>query len=195
MAAGVLTLCEPLDGELADGLEHPEPTVLPCEEVPVGERDQRLAVAVAHRSCRFVRAAAREDAETVEEALLGFAEQRVAPLDRRAQRLLARRHVTGPARGELESAGQHRAQLRHGHLTRSRSSELDRERQAVEAPTDLANVLGRMERAPTGTRALEKQWHRLLVEGQGRDVELVLAVDPEWTAARHEELEIRRVAQ
>ena len=82
-----------------------------------------------------------------------------------------------------------------GELTRSRRRELDRERQAVEAPADLANVLGRLQRAPARARALEKQRHRLLVEGQGCDVELVLAVDPERTSARHEELEIRRVAQ
>src|SRR5439155_15549286 len=93
---------EPLDRVPANRLEHPEALVRVAHEALVDERLQRVEI----RACDVLggpeRAAAAEDGQACEQLLLVRVEQLVGPLDRRAQRLLARVCVP-PALEHVES--------------------------------------------------------------------------------------------
>jgi hypothetical protein len=90
---------QPFRGELSDRLQHPvAPLTLlfpMAKQALVEERLERVDVDLAHRLGGLVVAAASEDREPAEEPLLLRIEQVVRPLDRRAQRLLARVGVAG----------------------------------------------------------------------------------------------------
>ena len=86
---------------------------------------------------RFEREAAHEHAQPREQVLLGVVEQAVAPEDRVAHGLLALGQV-GPARSrELERVVEAAKQVLRLHQLDARGRELDRQRQAVQAVTDL----------------------------------------------------------
>ena len=95
---------------LGDGLDHAKPSLgLRCrvhEQALVdegGERRQHGQRVAAHdRPCGFDRERIAEHAETLEDIALVVCEELVAPVDRRAHRLLARRGVTTTARGRVE---------------------------------------------------------------------------------------------
>src|SRR5207249_4629409 len=93
---------------------------------------------------RLRRAAAREDGERTEEAPLLFWEEVVRPLDRGAQRLLARVGVASSLE-EVEALGEPLEDLGRGERPRARCGELDRERERVEAGAELRDVLGGLE--------------------------------------------------
>ena len=136
-------------------------------------------------------------------------EQVVAPVDGSAQRLLARRQVPGAARQEREALLEARAHGDRRQQLDARRREFDRQWQAVETAADLGDrrrVLGgHLEVRLDGGGALEKQRDRFGLRGQVgkrrpgsiRQVErghgvLVLAVDVQRRAARHEHLQLRR---
>jgi hypothetical protein len=72
-------------------------------------------------------------------------EQLVAPFDRRAQRLLTRRHVTRPGCQQRQALLEPLQKFRKLENRHARSGELDREREPVEAVADLAHLGGRLE--------------------------------------------------
>ena len=96
-------------------------------------------IAAADGLGRGERAAAGEDGEAREERLLVGAEQVVAPVDRRAERLLAGGQVARAAGEEVEALLEPGEQRLGREQLRTRGGELDRERQAVEADADLGD--------------------------------------------------------
>ena len=82
---------------------------------------ERVEICVADRLRRLERAAAREDGEPREEPLLVLVEQLVAPLDRRAQRLLARVDAAAGLEQVEPSARAARASC-SGERTRTRAA-------------------------------------------------------------------------
>ena len=149
------------------------------------QRGDRVDVGAADRLGRLERAAAGEHGEAREQVLLGRREQVVAPRDRRAQRPLplGRRPRAAGEQGQplLEPFEQGR---RREHL-HARGSQLDRERQAVEAPADLGDLAVRGEVGATASGPLHEQLHRFPL-AQRVDRDLPLAVDVQRLAARHE---------
>src|SRR5262245_45405462 len=88
--AGLLAAsCEPFACVFTDRLEHPEALVRVPDEALVDQRLQRVEFGACDLLRRLERAAAAEDGQAGEELMLLRAQQIVAPLDRRAQRLLA----------------------------------------------------------------------------------------------------------
>ena len=108
---GLAACLESLERVRADRLEHREARLavgllLLAEQAVVDQRRQarQEPVAAADRLGGLERAAADEDGEAREQRLLVGAEQLVAPVDRRAQRLLALGQVARAAGEELEAA-------------------------------------------------------------------------------------------
>src|SRR5436190_23573389 len=101
LAGGV----EPLDRELADGLQHPKAVAFAhANEALVDEGLERVDVGIAHVLGDLDGAAAAENSEPGKQPLLIVVEQVVRPLDRRPERLLAGIH-TPPALEQVESLG------------------------------------------------------------------------------------------
>ena len=93
---------EPLPGELPDRLVHPEAAVDEPDEALLHEGLERVEVGFGDVLRHLEGAAAREDREAREQPLLVGAEQVVGPLDRRAERSLARVGVAA-ARQQVET--------------------------------------------------------------------------------------------
>lgn len=100
------TVRQLLECELADGLEKHEPwlpmgRLLPADEALIGEgghgveRVQPELTWLSHRVEGIERPATDEDAQARQYVALLRRQQRVAPVDRLAQRLLAGRQVAG----------------------------------------------------------------------------------------------------
>jgi len=143
---GFLAVGKPLLRVRADRLQHREPRLavrsllLPKEVVVDERREQReKSVAAANGLHGLERAAAYEDGELYEERLLVRPEQAVAPVDRRAKRLLSRRQIARAAGEELEALLQPGEQRPRGEELRPGGGELDREREPVETDADLGN--------------------------------------------------------
>ncbi len=172
-------LLEPLTGVGTDGLEHavtrgarrvvrdherlgdqPRARV---EHVPgLHPRDR------AHGRARFGVVPAGEHAEPLEQRALQGIEHLVGPLDGAPQRLVAFRSAA-PAAGEqvealVETLVEARGDVGRRHQCDPRRRELERERDAVEAPADLADLRGvrRIDREPGlhGAGALLEQPRR-----------------------------------
>src|SRR5207302_8068535 len=96
-----------------------------------------------------------------EQALLAGVEQIVAPVDRRAQRLLALGRVADAAGQQREAAPEAAEDLGRPEHLHARRRELDRKRQPVEPDADLADrgfVLVRgIEVATDAGRPLEEE--------------------------------------
>src|SRR5687767_13007951 len=104
-------LAEAHGRELADRLEHPEASfavrLLRLQDETLLDKGGELGqVRVTDRLSRLDRPAAGEDRKAGEQRLFALVEQAVAPLDRRAQRLLARRQIARAPGGELETMRQ-----------------------------------------------------------------------------------------
>ena len=110
--------------------------------------------------CRWERAAAGEDGETGEDALLLGREQPVRPVDRRAQRALPLGKVARAPRQEWQPLLEPREQRGKRKDLDSGSGELDRERQAVEPAADRLDLAVRRE-LDSGCA------HALMEEGDG----------------------------
>src|SRR6185312_9624323 len=122
-------LVQQLEAVLAHRLEN-EPARLRLanhalvDEARPDERRQRLPAGPANRGGALARESPGEDGEAREELLFVEWEQAVAPIDRRAQRALARGHVARALAGELERARHLLEQLARGIVARSRRREL-----------------------------------------------------------------------
>ena len=105
--------------------------------------------------------AAGEHREAREAPLLGVAEQVVAPVDRRAQRLLARGRVAGAGAQRAERGVEALGDLGRRQQSAAGGRQLDRQRQPVDAPADLRDRGGvgvaQVEVGIVGSRALAEQ--------------------------------------
>jgi hypothetical protein len=131
---------EPLDGEVADGLQHREARVAPSQEVVVDEGAEGLDVDVAHQLRRLERAAPHKDAEPREGESLARRQQVVAPVDRGRERALASRGIARPAREPVRLALEPLEDLGRREQFRPCRRELDGERQPVEPRADLGDL-------------------------------------------------------
>jgi hypothetical protein len=130
--------CEPLPRVLADRLEHPVASVRRTDEVLVDQGLERVEVGVGDLLGRFERAAPGEGRESREQLLLLPCEEVVRPGDRRAERLLAGVGVAA-ASEQVEALRQPLEDLRRREDTRARCRQFDRQRQVVEANTELGD--------------------------------------------------------
>ena len=106
------------------------------------------------------------------------------PLDRRAKRVLARFRIAA-AFQEIEALGEPVQDLRRGEHTGASRGELDREREVVEAATELDRRVVRIEPA-----ALTEKRYSLRL-GERRHGVVDLAAHAEQLAAGHEQVEVR----
>ena len=106
-----------------------------------------------------------EDRQALEHPLLGGLEERVAPVDRGPQRLLALGDVARRAAEELEAAAQAIAQRLRREEAETSRGELDGEREPVEPAADLDDrrrvVVGDREVGPDRARPVDEQLDRL----------------------------------
>src|SRR4029079_17031989 len=79
-----------------------------------------------------------EHGQSGQEPALVFREQVVAPVEGLVEGLLPGRQVVGPAGEEAQSLGQPVEDVLRAEDTDARGGELDRQRQAVDAPAELA---------------------------------------------------------
>ena len=136
---GVRCGVEALDRVLADGLQKRQAAVLRDDEALGHEPVQRVDPRPCHRLRRLDVTAAGECAERGEGALLVVFEQREAPVQRGAKRLLARGRVAGAAAEHSERVGQPRGERGRVEDAEPPGGELDGERQPVEALADRAH--------------------------------------------------------
>ena len=190
---GLAARLEPLERVGADRLQHREARLavgllLLAEQAVVDQRREagQDARAAADRLGGLERAAADEDGEPREERLLVRPEQRVAPVDRRAQRLLARGQVARAAGEQVEALLEPGEQRLRREQLRARGRQLDRERQAVEPDADLGDR--RRVRARDGEvgldrlRALDEERDRLVLR-QRRELRQMRRVGQRSAAA------------
>src|SRR4029453_6549899 len=139
--AGLAGLFQPLDGVLADRLEHREPFALATDQALVEQGGERVEVGLADLLGGVQREAAREDAEPPEELLLLLRAQLVAPLDRRAQGSLALGEVAPRGRQDGGAAAEPPEELagRQGldAPLAPPPPQLDGQRKAAQAAADL----------------------------------------------------------
>jgi hypothetical protein len=144
---------QPLERVLAHGLEDVVPVGGVLEQALIHERVELVFAGAGHRMRRRGVAAADEHAATGEQLALAVGEQGVAPVERRAQGLLALRDVARAVGGQLER----RDHLCGRELAAARGGELDRQRQSVEPGADVdhrGRVVGaQLEAVSGGSRA------------------------------------------
>ena len=138
---------ELLDAVFADRLEHPvtrHAAIGEDEERAVDQRCQDVehligaeAVAGTDRRGTLRGDPRREYGHPPGDQPLVFAQEIPAPVDDGAQRLLAGQRGAAASRKQPEAVVEARGDLGNGQRAQPRSRELDRERQAVEAPADL----------------------------------------------------------
>ena len=127
---GTSGLLQSFERELADRLQHPEALPRVAEKALVDQRLQRVQVGICDNCCGFERAAAGEHREPGKEPPLLFAEEPVAPFDRRSQRLLPRLGIAA-AFEQIEPLRKALQDLGRGEHARPGRRQLDRERQVV----------------------------------------------------------------
>ena len=188
--AGVRELVELFGRELANRLEHPVAVAGAAEEALVDQRGDRVDVGAADLLGGLQRATAGEHGQAGEEVLLCRRQEVVAPGDRRAQRPL-------PLRCRARAAGKQRQPLlesfeqdRRRESLHARSSQFDRERQAVEAPADLGDLAVCGKVGTDGQGTLHEEIDRFPLS-QRIDGDLPLAVDVQRLAARDEHRQVR----
>ena len=128
-----------LGGQVVEGVAH-----IPRREL-VASRDRGGGVGIE---------APGEDAEAVEDDALAFVEQRIGPLDGGPQRLMTLDPAAAPAGEEPEPFVEQPRDLAGTHAGDPRRRELDRQRDRVEASTDLHDLRRRSTRrapSPTGS--------------------------------------------
>ena len=190
----VRRLVEPLERILADRVEHAEAAAAPPpNQALLDERLEDVELGVAYGLRRVERKAAGEHRQPPEELLLVRLEQLVAPLDRRAQRALARRGVARGAGEERQAPVEPGEQLLRIEQREARRRELDRERKPVEPAADLADCRRRAERGGDRARALDEEDLGVGVPKRLNRV-APLRLDVQRLAARDEHLRVGRAA-
>ena len=178
---GLAGLLEPAAREGGDRAEELEPgfAVRPVadgdqadvDELP--DRVQGVTAVGGDRGRRIEVERAGEDAELPEEPLLVGGQQPVAPGDGVPQRLLPGRPLRLLGGQQFEIPGEPRPQRAGAEQFDARCGELDGERQPVEQPADLRDVVGvvrvELESGPDEPGPLDEQLHRAAL-AQLRDV-------------------------
>ena len=131
---------EALTGKLADRLQHPEAPAGPPDEALVDERLQRVDVGADDLLGGVEGAAACEDRQPREQLPLRLAQELVGPLDRRPERLLAGIGVAA-AFEQVEPLREAIADLRRRQNGGASGRQLDRERQIVEVPAEIGDLV------------------------------------------------------
>src|SRR5262249_48446024 len=126
------------------------------------------AVARTHVLDRVQHEAAREDREPPEERRLVRREQVVAPVERRLERLLARRGRAASCAEETEPVVETVGERRRGERVDPRGRELECQWEPVEAMTDPGDRRRRFslecEARRDGSRSLDEEAHRLVAK-------------------------------
>ena len=219
-------LLQTLPGELPDrlqdaiarlerfGLEHDEGLLHEStEQVQHVRRGERAPLPRRYRLRRFDREPPGEHRQAPEQDLLRLGEQCVAPLDRAAQRALAREGRPAPRGEQPEHVVQPGGDLLRIEDACPRGGQLDGQRKAVEPVTDLRDrgrvSVGQLERRPHRLSPLDEQADRLarrrcccaadrfagLGERERRHEPGALASDPERLAARGHDAEPRAASE
>ena len=176
--------------ELPDRLAHAEATgaVRLCasrHEMLLDEGLERVGSRLADRFCAVPRGVAGEDGEAAEEPPLALVEQVRRPLRGRAQRALT--GVRSRAAVEqVEPLAQARQQLCRREDGRARGRELERQRQAVEAPAELGHLGRRHEGGVHAARPRDVERDGVLLAERRHRIG-GLAAQPEAFAARHQQ--------
>ena len=162
---------EALGGVGADRLEHLQPggrvRLPPAHEQALSDEVvERVEVGAGDRLGRLDRRAAREHGEAREARLLAVAQQLVAPVDGRAQRVVAGGRVASGGAGSAECHVQTFGDLGGRQQPAAGRGELDRQRQPVDAPADLRDrgsvAVAQIKRGIVGTRPLDEQRDRIV---------------------------------
>ena len=142
-------LGQPLGGEFAHRLQHPEPRLVartffrPQQAVlaqPLHQpHDVQPATRIDHRLGGFQREPARKGRQPPEHGLFLGVEQVMAPGDRVAQGALPRRSVAGPSRQERQALLQPGQERFGGKQADPRRRKLDRQWETVETPANLGH--------------------------------------------------------
>ncbi len=209
---GLAGVFQAFQRELARHLQQPEaPAVTLRQHLHERLRDQALQVvehlpvvepvAGRHRLRRRQVEAAREHRQAAEHGLLRVVEQRVAPLQRGTQRLLARRGVACAAGQQRQGGVQALQHAGHAQQRHPRRGQLQRQRYAVEPPAHLRQRggLGRAGRvAGIGGLHARHQQRRgragghgggcvLVWHGQAFDAQHMLGGQAQRLLARHQQ--------
>ena len=140
-------------------------------------------------SAAVERATAGEHGQACEEILLGRREQVVAPGDRGAQRPLPLGGRAGAAGEQWQSLLEPLEQHRRRERLDARGSQLDRERQTVEAPADLGDLAVRGKVGADGEGTLDEEIDRFPLS-QRIDGDLPLTLHVQWLTARDERRQV-----
>jgi len=179
---------------LADRLEHPVAVPGVPNEALVDERLERVELCLCDLLGCFECAAAQEDGESREELLLLGCQQLVGPLDRRPEGALPLGKVSGAAREKRQTPSESLEDLRRGERLDTRSGELERERQVVEAGAKVVKELVGLEVGLRGPGARDEELARFAPGEHRHGVEL-LALHAQALAARHEHVGVRALRE
>ena len=142
---------------------------------------------------------AHEDRQSPKQRLLGLGQQRVRPIHRGAQRLLATHRRPSAAGEKAEAVVKAVDDLGQRQRSDARRGELDRQRHAVEATTDFGHrgrvVVGDGEIRPDLSGTVDEQLDRLVVQRQRRHLPRDLTDRPDGLAARRQERHRRTLPQ
>ncbi len=179
---GVLSRLESLHPELADRLEHRVAAVVVLEQVPVDQTLELVCRSAGYGLGVLARATAGEHGEHREEVCLFGVQQIVAPLDRRAQGLVACRPVAGPLRQHGEPFFQPRGELGGCELPHAGRRELQGERKAVEGDADFGNCLrvahGELEAVAHRRSTLDEEGDGLVLRQRLRTADVLAGRKP-----------------
>src|SRR5262249_50434587 len=148
---------EPLGAVFTDRLKHQKPAGVDAPgKALVDERLEALDVCAADALGRLECPAAAKDRERLEQPLLPGFEELVRPLDPPRQRSLWSLGAAAPPK-QVEPVPEAVEQLRCRQERRARGRQLDRQREIVEAGTQLVDVLVRLELGEGRSRARDEQ--------------------------------------
>ena len=181
-------------GELADDLELSHALVADLGQALGHERVEHGDGRVRHRLRGVDLAAAAEHGEPAECLLLVFVEQRVAPLERRPDRALARRRVARTGLQQRQHVPKPSHELLRLEQPDPSGRELDRERKPVESAAQLRDhrrvAVGEPEVRPPFPSPVDEQRDGVR-HGERRHRQALLAAQPQRFAARRQHVEPR----
>ena len=181
-------------GELAQDLELGHALMANPHQALRDQRVERRQRRARHRLRGLELGAADEDGERAERLSLAGLQQREAPFQRRADRLLARGCVARAAFEQRQRVGEPLHELAGVEQPDPPGGELDRERQAVEPAAQLGHrlrvLIAEAEVRSPLARAVDEQFDRVR-HGQRRDREALLAAQPQRFTARGQHVQPR----
>ena len=187
---------QPLDGEAADGLEHPEPRlgriVAALQQALVQQAVQRTGGRLAYPFGGLQRAASGEGGQPPEQGLLGLGEQVMAPFDGGAQCPVPGLGVARPGE-QVEPGIDPVQQLRRGVDAQPRGRQLQRQRQPVQPRAEPVHNRRRFDQDARGCGAFTQQRDRI-AGGQRRHREDAFGrqLQPLAAGGEHHQLVTRR---